>query len=240
MSAPTEVGPHPTSGGIAYLTPLFQAELVGGFTSVALLGYSIMLWLNDRDRVPPWWFFLLVAITYAICWGSFYIPGITSFLKYAPKIFSITSGVPLDADPSWHPVRVEVRDRDYKYPKYESARVQILALFSILFACWFTIYLGGPFQSAYSQVVLAMPLLAPNIARSHISIAAVYLATFVSALGFEFFATRATFSDVTTQSPEWYYVTTAGVLLVAAYVAIATRRNLWKASRGDAASPERS
>ena len=88
-------------------------------------------------------------------------------------------------------------------------------------SCYFTLYSGGPFQSAYSQVLIAYPLFAANVARNNISLIAVYIVTGVNMGVFELIRSYNMFgfAEYSTQDVYWYRFVTVFLLIISGVLA---------------------
>lgn len=229
----------------ATMHPITQGEFVGTFTFLALGGYSVILLRNgQREFLPPAWpFYTIGCTTYILCWILLYLEGFPTFFRKSTRrlkrtlqqiligiktfIFhdvveenDVDSSAPI---PRWRPPIVEMHSSSFRYPRVLTARVQVLGMLSIFLSCWFTLYSGGPFRSAYSQIIIAYPLFAPNVARSWKSIAAVYAATGASMVLFEIIE-QVFMPHQQTQSVSWYYVVTLILLCLSGAVAALNRR----------------
>ena len=111
--------------------------------------------------------------------------------------------------------------RDFRYDPGVSARVHALVVVSIMASCYFTLYSGGPFQSAYSQVLIAYPLFAANVARNNISLIAVYIVTGVNMGVFELIRSYNMFgfAEYSTQDVYWYRFVTVFLLIISGVLA---------------------
>lgn len=215
----------------ATMHPLVQAEFVVSFTLGTIGVYTFLIWLSsESDRIPPIWpFFGTLAIVYTIFWGSLYIELIPAMFgclvnwvvsklrilfKKLPKIQTVSG--------QRRPPSIEMHSDAYRYPKGVAARVQVLGVSSIVFSCWYTLYSGGPFQSAYSQIIVAYPLFASHIARSWKSLVLVYVATITSMLFFEWLKHYLAFDD-STQGLGWYILVTVILLVASGLVACVNR-----------------
>jgi len=58
----------------------------------------------------------------------------------------------------WRAPSVEEHTDCFKYDKGVVIRVYLLVAASVFFSCLFAMYSGGPFQSAYAQIIVAYPL----------------------------------------------------------------------------------
>ena len=99
-------------------------------------------------------------------------------------------------------------------------RVYLLVATTSFWSCLFSMYSGGPFQSAYSQIIIAYPLFATGFARRWWSLIAVYLMTIVFAGIFELTRLFGYFRSYPTQSSGWYAAVTAILLLISLLVAL--------------------
>lgn len=104
-------------------------------------------------------------------------------------------------------------------------RVQLLALAAIVLSAWFTCYSGGPFQSPFAQILLALPLMSPNIASSAKSVLSVYVTTTAVAFLFEFFGPV---TQPLQPTPVWFISTTVVVLLISGFVSTVTKRTQYQ------------
>lgn len=111
--------------------------------------------------------------------------------------------------------------KGFRYDRGVSARVHALVVVSIMASCYFTLYSGGPFQSAYSQVLIAYPLFAANVARNNISLTAVYIVTGANMVAFELFRSYNVlgFAKYSTQDVYWYRFVTVFLLILSGVLA---------------------
>lgn len=139
---------------------------------------------------------------------------------------------------SWRAPSVEQHTDKFTYDTGVVIRVYFLVASSLLFSCLFSMYSGGPFQSAYAQIIVAYPLFATVFARRGRSLAAIYGITLACAVGFQRVKYCGYFA-YPTQSTGWYIAVT-GILLLASWILAyfnvrsARRRveNAWKKRNG--------
>ena len=117
---------------------------------------------------------------------------------------------------SWRAPSVEQHTDEFTYDTGVVIRVYFLVASSVFFSCLFSMYSGGPFQSAYAQIIVAYPLFATAFARRGRSLAAVYGITLVCAVGFQIVKYCGYFA-YPTQNTGWYIEVT-GILLVASWI----------------------
>lgn len=215
--------------------PLTQANFVGVFTVLTIVIYTVALWFRrEHSHIPPLGFYLFVGALFILCWGSLY-------LEYMPVAYwkfkrwlrrqkntwrRRPDGRPHESDSDtaitwWPPPHIEMHARDFRYDPGVSARVHALVVVSIMASCYFTLYSGGPFQSAYSQVLIAYPLFAANVARNNISLTAVYIVTGVNMGVFELIRSYNMFgfAKYSTQDVYWYRFVTVFLLIISGVLA---------------------
>jgi hypothetical protein len=206
---------------------------LGYFSLFYTAAYSLAAWRWDRSSLPGLTYFVVLAILYVLLWLPFYLPGLLSMPKALEKfvrrlIDRVTATSldvqtpPLESGTLMSP-RFAQRPAGSRWPVQQAALVQLLAASIIVLTAWYSTYSGGPVRSPYGQILLALPLLSPNIAHSSKSILAVYGLTMISAV------VAAPFSGEGASPPNpFYWATTIGVLVISAFVAWATR---WKQER---------
>lgn len=209
-----------------------QANFLGAFSFGYTVIYSVASSIFDREQLPGVPYFFTLGLIYAVFWAPFYfqnligLPGIVAkFLGKLGDLLARTSVPtpiavpPKDQGTLFAPKQAE-RPAESRWPLRESIMVQGLALTVIVMTAWYCTYSGGPFQSPYGQILLALPLLSPNIAAKSKSILSVYAVSVISALVFQFVFT----SSDSMPTKTWYVGTTVGVLAISAYVSWVTRR----------------
>lgn len=207
------------------LEPYQQANLLGFFslaTSALFIGASAAL---EPRQLPPYQYYIATLTVWTLCWWSFafrHLPKVFALFRWLGDLLTVTStgkrSGPRLSD-IFNPEAREVGPRE-KYPLPDAVRVQLLAVATITLSAWLTVYSGGPFESPYSQILLALALLAPNVAYSAWSIVLAYLVTATASAAFHygFEARRAPESN-------WYVATTGLVLLLSCWIAFVTRKN---------------
>ena len=189
---------------LSVVHPVTQAGFVFLFTAVTTTLYVVSLWsANERNRIPADWKFYALLLSYVVIWLSFHLE---RFSYLADRRLGIASGreIRVQTDSlQWPPPDIEIHSQYYKVKTGVAIRVFLLVASSIVIACWLTLYSGGPFQSAYSQVIIAYPLFATNIARNRESLAAVYIFTFCAMAVAEVIKFKH-FSSYATQGILWY------------------------------------
>jgi hypothetical protein len=230
------------------LPPRMQANFLAAF-SLAYTGlYSCALYVFDRRGLPGWPYFVILLVIYTFLWGPFYFSKLATLPVIAARVASRLGDLlsqtsvpaqiaipPSDQGTLLSPKQSE-RPVSSRWPLRESILVQLLASSIIVMTAWYCTYSGGPFQSPYGQILLALPLLSPNIAAKSNSILGVYAASAASALLFQFAFTPS----ASTPSMSWYVWTTVGVLAVSAYVSWVTRRRQEQVVTAQLRSPRRS
>ena len=219
--------------------PLAQADMVFNFTVLSSGAFEFFVYyFGNPDSIPPARRFIFVLVAYILIWLTMRLEYLPNLLKGVFKLImrllqnSLRILSQVKADDAKDKVEstkklarifpVEMRTADYSYHKGVAARVQILGVLAIAISCWITLYSGGPFMSPYSQIVMAYPLFAVNIARSPKSIALVYLTTIVSMIVIEVAKNRYGY-NYPNLSSNWYYIMTGVLLAAACVVAVGTR-----------------
>lgn len=204
--------------------PVTQVGLVFTFTLFTSASYVILLWVaNDKSRIPSDWQFYVFVMVYIIVWRSFYIE---HDLEKAGSRLGVISGNGLENRQGlsrWPPPEVERRSQYHTVKTGVAIRVFAMVAASIIISCWLTLYSGGPFQSAYSQVIVAYPLFATNIARNRLSLMSVYMFTACS-MGAAEAVKYFRYDSYGTQSTSWYIGVTLILLVASAIVADHSRR----------------
>ena len=213
--------------------PLTQANFVGVFTVLTIVIYTAVLQhFGQHAHLPPGKFYFALACALAVSWISLYIEGIPAFIQKighvmdkdldggvdevdGPRPGHVNGGVSGEAS-SWRAPSVEQHTDEFTYDTGVVIRVYFLVASSVFFSCLFSMYSGGPFQSAYAQIIVAYPLFATAFARRGRSLAAVYGITLVCAVGFQIVKYCGYFA-YPTQSTGWYIAVT-GILLVASWI----------------------
>lgn len=198
--------------------PLTQANFVAIFTILTIGSYSLILGMFDQyTYVPPASFYFWLGAIFLLLWGSLYIealPLLVTTLKKSPSrrntATADVSSAGVGAD-DWRAPSIEEHPDKFNYDTGVVVRVYLLVASSIFFSCLFSMYSGGPFQSAYAQIIVAYPLFATGFARRWWSLVAIYLMTAVVAAGFQAVKSFGYF-PYPTQSIEWYFAVT-GILL---------------------------
>jgi hypothetical protein len=230
----------PSSDGLVRsLVPEMQARFLGIFSLSYTSIYTIFAWINDRDSVPPLVYFITLIAIWVLFWlslefnlqlGSFANRAV-DFLWMLGRLLARTSEAavaiapddvaiaPDDVGSLRRPKQVE-RLSTSRWPRLDSLRVQLLAVGIITMAAWYTLYCGGPFKSPFGSILLALPLLSPNIAAKSGSIAGVFLVTTVDALLFHWWAGPR----LNLPSQTWYIATALSVLAISALVSWLVRR----------------
>jgi len=219
--------------GLKYPTthPLTQADLVGWYTIGTILSYSaFLLIVGDKYHMPPIKFYVIWIALYLLFWGSMYVEYIpVAFNKWNSGIDEFSRTIngkesrkryPIK---KWRPPRIEQHTNEFHYPKGVAIRVFLLVTTSIIFSCWFTLYSGGPFQSAYSQVIIAYPLFATNVARNPKSLLAVYFGAIFWMVMFETIKHYYVVGH-TTQNFWWYIIVSVIVIAMSGLIAAANRK----------------
>lgn len=210
------------------LTPPQQANLIGFFSlfASALFIGAAAIW--DEDLLPPLSFYIYSVVVYVLFWWSFllnYVNLDTIKTAYRTAVDIVTqtreehdAGQPSGLARIFAPRKVE-RPAAAEFPRHDVVRILALAAGIIVQAAWLTIYSGGPFASPYSQILLAMALLAPSVAWRPGSIVAAYGLTALISLGFHW-----AFDSRPEPSANWYVATTMMVLLLSGWIAAVTRQ----------------
>lgn len=120
----------------------------------------------------------------------------------------------------WRAPSVEEHTDCFKYDKGVVIRVYLLVAASVFFSCLFAMYSGGPFQSAYAQIIVAYPLFATGFARRWWSLVSIYAMTAIIAGGFQFGKSFFGYLDYPAQSVGWYAIVTIILLCVSLFVAL--------------------
>jgi membrane protein len=212
--------------------PVTQVGLVFTFTVVTSTLYVFFLYVTrERNRIPSEWQFYVLVVTYLLTWASFRLERLP---QLAGSKFSVVTGNGTESNASqWPPPTVELHSQYHKVKIGVAVRVFAMVVASIAISCWFAIYSGGPFQSAYSQIIVAYPLFATNIARNKYSLIAVYALTFSLMLVYEEIKWWH-YSLYETQSTSWYIGIMIFLLIGSAAVAANSRgiaRNVDKISK---------
>lgn len=191
------------------MTPLIQANFVAGFTGSFAAVYGALARVHDPLSYPPNVYWIVFSLAYFLFYFSFYIDPLNKLYAWVAEQLSglgeLLGGHVSGSGASTASQTASVVTAG-RFPLQDSLRVQLLSISAIALAGWLTVYSGGPFLSPYGQVLLALPLLSPTIARDNRSIMAVYAATAVAALAFHMLR------EEHTPAAEWYITTTYGVL----------------------------
>lgn len=203
--------------------PVSQAGLVFTFTLGTAIPYiAVLVALGEKDRIPLKWKFAALCIIYFSVWASFRLERLPELSEN--KLDQLTGDVG-DANniSHWPPPHAEVRSQYAKVAPGVAVRVFALVAMSIIISCWLTLYSGGPFQSAYSQIIVAYPIFSTHVARRRLSLLLVYCFTLAAMIVTEFI-NKIYYTAYETQSTFWYGAITTLLLLMSAIVAFRTRR----------------
>lgn len=216
--------------------PLTQANFVVGFTSSTISLYTVTLYVCSQNNfIPPLRFYVALITVYFVLWGSLYIerfPALTAAfinnVRRRPhtkidvtKERVVDSATPsgLDAN-DWRAPSIEEHTDPFRYDKGVVWRVYALVVASVFFSCLFAMYSGGPFQSAYSQIIVAYPLFATGFARRWWSLVSIYAVTALFAGAFQVSKSFFGFFSYSTQTTGWYVVVTIILLCSSLFVAL--------------------
>lgn len=215
---------------VSSLPPRMQANFLCAFSLGYTLTYSGATYFADRENLPGWPYFVTLLVVYLVFWAPFYLQSLFALPQVARRLMdrlgdllsqtSLPTAIPPTDQGTLLAPKQASRPAESRWPLSESIRVQCLAMSVIVMTAWYCTYSGGPFQSPYGQILLALPLLSPNIAAKSSSIAGVYVASALSAILFQF----AFSSSSTPPTMSWYVLTTLGILAISAYVSWITRR----------------
>ena len=242
-----------------------QGLLLLAFGSVYLAStIGILIFSNHRYQAGPVWFWVTGGLTLIILGATLFVPvkgrGAASVRTVLRAFARAWAGVvqPVRIVPVETPKHVTptVAGKDhtswvYRFsreeslstehvPLYDTIRIALISVAVITLTAWFTVYSGGPFASPFGQFLLALPLLAPNVATTGGSIFSVSLLTLITAgltqWAFDSGIYRVLgYADAITPSPlglVWFLGTTVGIVLLSAILAITTKTMLELAQAG--------
>jgi hypothetical protein len=207
------------------LKPAQQANLVGFFSLFAALVYIGAGFKWNRGILPHRSFYIYSVVIYALFWWSFIFNYVKkdSLRNFGRSLVNQITQTRSEAESFrrvFAPEGVQQPAGD-TFAAMDVTRIFLLAFGVILQAAWLTIYSGGPFESPYSQILIAMALLAPCVAVRAGSIGAAYIVTAATSVAVHFVC-----KDSLGIKPEssWYLATTMLVLLLSGWIAFVTRR----------------
>lgn len=216
------------------LVPEAQVAIIAFFVVMSLSGYAAATYAIDRKAAPPWYFLPVVVSTCALVLISFRVNRFRhGWRKAAERLESLLArldrilGSPDDRAITLPKPRertgsgYQVIGTNAVWPRSHAVRVQLMGISSVLFVAWITVYSGGPFDSPAGQILLALPLLSPVVARNGTSVLAVYAYTIIVAVAVD----RAVPRDGYHQDRTWLIATVIIVLGFSAVLAARIKRN---------------
>lgn len=219
----------------AAISPLAQVNLLGFFSLVFTVGYTVAAQLAG-ERTPSIVYFAALMLVYSFFWGPFYLGALFAIPRLVARGIlklidllamtqrfgtTISDEPPAEAGRSLFTGAVTTRATGSSWPFDQALLVQGFAFAVVAMTAWYTTYTGGPFSSPFGQVLLALPLLSPNVANNWQSILAVYITSVTAAV----LAGTAAL-QVDPPGRGFYWGTTLGVLALSGFVAVTTRWRL--------------
>lgn len=162
------------------LPPRTQANFVAGFTATYAIVYGALAYELDRPSCPPWYYWVVFVVVYFVFFATFYIRPLDALFSWVARgLDSLSVILNENASPGDSPTMEDAAPPSPGgFPLEDAFRVQALSASVIALTGWFTVYSGGPFESPYGQVLLALPLMSSLIAYDPRSVLTVYGVTF--------------------------------------------------------------
>ncbi|MEP9364356.1 hypothetical protein ABLE68_15420 [Nocardioides sp. CN2-186] len=218
------------------LIPQGQVATVASFTCFSLTLFAGATYFLAPEAAPPWYYLPITILSCFGVWASFRFKRFTDFLRrrfafvgaWMRHIDVLLFGNPGqdELDAVQQPKAIDDTGMQLvipasPWPRSHAFRVQLMGVSAVIFSAWITMYSGGPFDSPAGQILLALPLLSPIVARRGASIVAVYLYTVVVAIVCD----KVLPHREETPGHDWLIFTAVIVLGLSALIAARLKRN---------------